>query len=415
MTDASHDSVVIVGAGQAGVTMAQSLRDAGWSGEIILIGAEHGTPYQRPSLSKQYLAGHETDDDLILRAPEALERDGVRYLAGVRVVVIERELRTILLDTGATVRYSDLILATGSAPRRLPVPGMDLPGVGVLRSRDDSASLRARLIDAEHFVVVGGGFLGLEAAATAAKAGSRVTVLEFDTRLLTRAIGATAATALAELHREHGVDIRLENAVVEFMGDGMLTGVRLSDGSQLSTDLALVAVGASPIVDVAERAGLTVADGIVTDSRLRTSDPHIFAIGDCARYPSIHAAADVRLESVQNATDQARFVASRLVDDAAATAYGSVPWFWSQQYDRKLQIVGLALPGDDERVLPATRAGSLAVARVRGEAIVAVETINDPKIHMRARRLLADGPVDVARIAELSATAEEVGTASAVA
>lgn len=413
MTDAARDAVVIVGAGQAGVTTAVSLREAGWTGEVALIGAEAGAPYQRPGLSKGYLAGQETDDDLILRAPEALARDGISYRAGVSVVAIDRESRILLLDTGQTVRYGKLVLATGSRPRRLAVPGMDLPGIGVLRSREDSTSLRSRLVGAEHLVVVGGGFLGLEAAATAAKAGVRVTVLEFETRLLRRAIGALAADALAEVHRDHGVELRLGSAVAEFTGDAALDGVRLSDGSRLPADLGLVAVGATPVVELAERAGLTVADGILVDAALRTSDPHIFAIGDCGRFPSIHSGSDVRLESVQNATDQARFVARRLTHDASAIAYDSVPWFWSQQYDRRLQIAGLALPTDQERVLPATRPGSLAVARVRDDRIVAVETINDPKVHMQARRLIGGGPVDVARLGELGAAVAESGAASA--
>jgi 3-phenylpropionate/trans-cinnamate dioxygenase ferredoxin reductase subunit len=396
-----HDAVVIVGAGQAGVTTALSLREAGWAGGIVLLGAEAGAPYQRPSLSKGYLAGHETDDDLLLRAPEALARDGIRYRPGVGVVALDRESHTLLLDSGETTGYGKLVLATGSRARRLSVPGMDLAGVGVLRSRDDSMLLRSRLAGAEHLVVVGGGFLGLEAAATAAKAGVRVTVLEYETRLLQRVVGATAAAALAELHREHGVELRLGCAVEELVGDGTLEAARLSDGTALRADLALVAVGATPVTDLAERAGLTVADGIVVDGRLRTSDPDIFAIGDCARFPSRHVESDVRLESVQNATDQARFVARRLTGDESAMAYDSVPWFWSQQYDRKLQIAGLALPADGERMLPATRAGSLAVARVRDDRIVAVETINDPKVHLWARRILADGPIGVARVGEL--------------
>jgi 3-phenylpropionate/trans-cinnamate dioxygenase ferredoxin reductase subunit len=413
MGDAERGAVVIVGAGQAGVTMALSLRDAGHAGEILLIGAESGTPYQRPSLSKGYLAGLETDDDLTLRAPEALARDGIRYRAGVRVVAIGRGSRSLLLESGETIGYGKLVLATGSRARRLPMPGMDLPGVGVLRSRDDSTSLRSRLREAQRLVIVGGGFLGLEAAATATKAGVRVTVLEFETRLLQRAIGAAAAAALAEVHRDHDVDLRLGSAVAEFTGDRALDGVRLSDGCELPADFALVAVGASPVVELAEGAGLTVADGIVVDTRLRTADPDIFAIGDCGRFPSVHWGSDVRLESVQNATDQARFVARQLAGDASAVAYDSVPWFWSQQYDRKLQIAGLALPGDQERFVPATRPGSLAVARVRDDRIVAVETINDPRVHMRARRLLAEGPVEATRIGELDAAADGVGTVSA--
>lgn len=411
MTNPERDAVVIVGAGQAGVTMALSLRNAGHPGEIVLIGAESGAPYQRPGLSKGYLAGLEADDDLILRAPEALARDGIRYRAGVSVVAIDRASRAVLLGSGETIRYGKLVLATGSRPRRLPVPGMDLAGVGVLRSREDSLALRSRLEGADHLVVVGGGFLGLEAAATATKSGVRVAVLEFETRLLQRAIGATAAAALAEVHRDHGVELRLGSAVEEFVGDGALRGVRVSDGSLLPAELALVAVGASPVVELAERAGLTVADGIVVDARLTTSDLDILAIGDCGRFPSSYVDVGVRLESVQNATDQARFVARRLMGDASAIAYDSVPWFWSQQHDRRLQIAGLALPGDQERVLPASRPGSLAVARVRDDRIVAVETINDPRVHMRARRLLAGGPVDAARIGELGAASDGIGVA----
>lgn len=408
LTSDAFNDIVIIGAGQAGLTAATSLRENGWAGTVILIGEEEGEPYQRPLLSKGYLAGVENDNDLVLRTPEALLRDDIDYRAGVSVVAVNREAKEVLLGSGAVLRYGHLIFATGSRARHLPIPGAGLHGVRTLRTRQDSTELKDRLAGSERLTVAGGGFLGLEVAATAARAGRDVTVLERFPRLLQRAIGSITADHLTNLHRTHDVDIRCDIGVEEFLGDdGRVHEVVLSDGSTIPADLVLVAVGAAPATEVAERAGLEVADGIVVDERLRSSDPAIFAIGDCARHPSVHADAAVRLESVQNAVDQARHVVAQLTG-ATDSPYSSVPWFWSHQYDRKLQITGLALPSDTEIPLDPSKETGLVVARERHGRLVAVETINDPKIHLRARRLLANGPVDLARIHEIASPTHAV-------
>lgn len=411
----TFNDIVIIGAGQAGLTPATSLRENGWPGAVSLIGAEDGEPYQRPPLSKGYLAGVETDSDLTLRTREALLRENIDYRSGESVVAVDRDDKVVLLTSGAVLRYGRIIFATGSRARYLPVPGSGLHGVRTLRTRLDSTELKDRIAGSERLTVAGGGFLGLEVAATAAKAGRQVTVLERFPRLLQRAIGPITADHLAHLHRTHGVDIRCHVGVEEFTGDnGRVQLVVLDDGTTVPADLVLVAIGAAPTTEVAEQAGLDVADGIVVNHRLQTSDPNIFAVGDCARHPSLHADASIRLESVQNAVDQARHVVAQLTG-ATDSPYSNVPWFWSQQYDRKLQITGLALPSDTEIPLHPSKETGFAVARERHGRLVAVETINDPKIHLRARRLLANGPVDLAQINEIAPPAHPVAGRSLLA
>lgn len=395
-------SVVIVGAGHAGVTVATSLRERGWIGPIHLVGSEAGAPYQRPALSKEYLSGGSTDADLLLRTPEGLRAIGIDYCQGRTALHIDRATRSVSLDSGDTLTYDALILATGSHPRALPVPGSGMDGIVSLRTRDDSRRLRERLAVAGHVVISGGGFLGLEVAATAARAGRAVTVLERLESLLQRAVGPTTAGHLADLHRANGVVIRAGVGVEGFGGIDRVHEVHASDGSTVRADLVLVAVGATPSTEIAERAGLAVDGGVLVDDRLRSSDPAIFAIGDCARYPDPHSSALIRLESVQNAVDQARHVAGQLCAGDGGP-YANVPWFWSHQYDRNLQIAGISAPSDDEVRLIAGRDDALAVARARNGRLVAVETVNDPKTHVRARRLLADGPVDLDRAVELGA------------
>lgn len=395
------EAVVIIGAGQAGVTVATSLREGGWTAPISIVGSEAGAPYQRPGLSKGYLAGAESDDDLILRAPQFLSDEGIEFRGDVAATDLDRDSRTVLLETGEVLEFGILILATGSQARTLPIPGAELPGVRTLRTKDDSRALREHISRRGPLVIVGGGFLGLEAAATATQAGCAVTVLERGLGLLRRAVGPAAAGHLARLHESRGVRILFDIGVAEFVGDDVLRSVVLTDGTSMGAGTVLVAVGASPNTLLAERAGLEVTDGIVVDEHLRTSDPRIFAIGDCARFPSAHAEAVVRLESVQNAVDHARHVAAVLIGRHVSN-YASVPWFWSHQYDRNLQIAGMSSPSDREIVLTPTKDTGLAVARQRGGRVVAVETINDPRIHMKARRLLATGPVDISRLDELA-------------
>lgn len=397
---ATGEPVIIIGAGQAGFTTAASLRDAGWAGLIHLVGAED-EPHQRPPLSKGYLAGVETEGDLTLSTAEKLCNDGIDYRPNQNGTEVDRIAQRVTLASGDSLPYGQLIFATGSRARTLPLAGGDLDGVHTLRTRRDADLLKGKLAAPSRFVIVGGGFIGLEVAATAAKAGHTVTVVEVAPRLLERALSPSMADHLAEVHRAQGVEIRYQAGVAEFVGnDGRVGGVVLLDGSTLPADLVLVAVGAAPRTELAEAAGLAIQDGILTDEHLQTFDPAIHAVGDCARYPNLHAQATVRLESVQNATDTARHAAQHIMG-TTTDRYHSVPWFWSHQFQHKLQIAGVAAPADSETPIPASKKGAIAVARERDGQLVALETINDPRTHLKARRLLAEGPVERERLEEL--------------
>lgn len=389
--------VVIVGAGQAGLTAAVALRDSGWEGHIRLIGAEDRLPYQRPPLSKGYLAGSETASDLLLRSAEALERDRIDIHLGVEVTSVDRRSRTVNLSTGECLIYDTLILATGSNLRTLRVPGSDLDGVHLVRTVQDSDALRDDFADSGATVFIGGGFLNLEVAAEAVKHGS-VTVLEVAPQILGRVLSPETAAALAEYHQGEGITIRCGVEVAELSGsNGRVTGVTLADGEVIPADRVVVSVGTVANDSIARACRLPADGGIIVDSRLRTIDPHIFAIGDCARHPNAFAQAEMRVESVQNATDQARHVAGQIVH-GHENDYMTVPWFWSAQGTQRLQIAGIARPDDGTRIAERGERGKLVVERLRDGRVSAVETINAPGAHMKARRALAEFPELYARI-----------------
>lgn len=385
------NKVAIVGAGQAGLTAAVALRDSGWKGDIHLIGAEDHLPYQRPPLSKGYLAGSETKSDLILRSSESLDRDRIDLHLGTEVTSIDRHDRTVTLARGTCLNYDTLILATGSNLRTLNVPGNDLDGVHFIRTIQNSNALRDSFADSGATVFIGGGFLNLEVAAEAAKHGP-VTVLEVAPQILGRVLSHETAEALVEYHQSEGIVIRCGIDVAELRGrDGRVTGVALANGEVLSTDRVVVSVGTVANDSIARRCGLATDGGIVVDSHLRTNDPHIFAVGDCARHPNAFAQAEMRVESVQNATDQARHVA-RQIAHKHDNDYVTVPWFWSTQGTRRLQIAGIAHPDDGIRIAERGGRGKLVVERLRQGRISAVETINAPGAHMKARRALVEFP-----------------------
>lgn len=417
--------VVIVGAGQAGMTAALSLRERGWAGGIQLIGDEGHDPYQRPPLSKGYLSGAESLQDLLLRSPEALERDRITLHRGVRAEAIHREARELRLSSGRTVPYDALILATGSAPRALTIPGAEYAGIHSVRTIADVDALRADLARGGPTVCIGGGFLNLEVAVEAAKFGP-VTVLDMGPQILGRVLSPISAAALADYHAALGVDIRCGARIVALTGSDEcaagtasqrsthVSGVELADGSVIPAARVVLAIGAEPRDELARAAGLETGGGITVGADLRSSDERIFAIGDCASFPSAHAGVRMRVESVQNATDQARYVAELIVEQfagahadagafpgdapsrarrepgAGVVPYREVPWFWSTQGERRLQIAGIALPGDDARIVLSEPGGKLVVERLRDGDVVAVETINAPGPHMRARRALVN-------------------------
>ena len=394
-------SVVIVGAGHAGVQVAASLREEGFDGGIALLSAESHLPYQRPPLSKAFLKGHMELDGLPLKAAAFYPDNRIDLLLGETAARIDRTAQRVELASGRTHDYGHLVLATGARQRPLDAPGIDLDGVLVLRDLTDARTLRERLGAARRVVVIGAGFIGLEIAATAASLGREVTVVEISPRPLGRALSPAASTFFLEAHEAFGAQFRLGVGVVALHGrDGAVTAVELSDGALLPADLAIVGIGVLPEDALARQAGLACDNGVVVNALLETSDPLISAIGDCALFPSRLLGFPVRLESVQNAVDQARSFARRIV--GRPEPYAALPWFWSDQGDLKLQIAGLS-HGCDQWVVrgdPKTRA--FAIFGFRGGELAAVETINRPGDHMAARRIIgAKLPLSPAQAASL--------------
>ena len=394
-TRAEPGTVVIVGTGQGGFQVAASLREEGFAGRVVLVGDEAHLPYQRPPLSKAYLNG-EADADLVRMRPETFFAEhGVDLRAGETVTRIDRAGQRVVLASGEALPYDHLVLALGARNRPLPVPGADLDGVVQLRTLGEAEALRQLLDAAREVVVVGAGFIGLEFTAVAAARGIAVTVIEAMDRPMARALSAEMSHFFRGAHERQGVRFVFGATVTRVIGtEGRATGVETADGRRFSTDLVLVGIGVIPNAELAADAGLAVANGIVVDEHLQTSDPAISAIGDCAAHPCRFIAAGlVRIESVQNAVDQARCVAGRLAGRPAP--YASLPWFWSEQGKLKLQIAGLATPHDQAVVRgdPAHegKGGGFSVFCFSAGKLVGVESVNRPLDHVLARKLLAQG------------------------
>lgn len=387
----AHEPVVIVGASHAGFQVAASLRQAGFDGPIKLIGDEPVLPYQRPPLSKDYLGGKIGFDLLVLR-PEAFFRDHrIDFLPGRRVTEIDRAGKAVRLDAGEQVHYGHLVLATGARNRVPPLPGIELDGICYLRTLAETEALREQLAAAEHIVVIGAGFIGLEFAAVARAHGKAVHIAEMVDRVMARVVCPDTSAYFAEAHRSTGVEFSFGARVDRIGGDhGKVNHVVLADGRNLPADLVVICIGVMPNEELAAAAGLAVDNGISVDEQLLTADPAISAIGDCASFPSRHSLKNpVRLEAVQNATDHARCVADRLV--GKPRTYEALPWFWSEQGAQRLQIAGLTtgfqqvvLRGDPE-------SGAYSAFCYAGDKLLGVESINKPTDHAHARRLLAAG------------------------
>ena len=384
----SDPGVVIVGSGQGGFQVAVSLRDEGYAGPITVVGEEPGLPYQRPPLSKAYLAGEADDEQIWLRPGTFYAGRDIALKGGVQVRGIDRAARQLHLGGGERLGYSHLVLATGAKPRQLFVPGAGLAGVLPLRNRADARQMQERLRAATSVVVVGAGFIGLEVAVVASKMGLQTCVLEFAGRALQRAISAGVSSFLTDALAACGVRFQFNTGIESIEGEaGSVTAVITTAGERIAADLVVVGVGVEPNTALAQDAGLAVDNGIVVDSYLLTADPCISAIGDCARYPAPYSETPVRLESVQNAVDHARCVAARLA--GRAEPYDKVPWFWSDQGPWRLQIAGIAAEDDRTVLRGDTASGKFSVFRFRGERLTAVESINQAADHMAARKLLA--------------------------
>jgi 3-phenylpropionate/trans-cinnamate dioxygenase ferredoxin reductase subunit len=379
--------VVIVGAGHAGFQVAASLRQQGFAGRICLLNDEAHLPYQRPPLSKAYLKGEGRPDSLMFR-PDKFYRDQAIELMAERAVAIDRGARSVRLASGAALEYWHLLLATGARNRLLDIPNAGLNDVRYLRTLDESEALRQRIAPGQRVVVIGAGFIGLEFAATARTKGLEVDVLELGSRVMARAVTAEISEYFQARHSAAGIRIHLGVQATAVEGDaGRVTGVSLSDGRHIPADLVVVGVGVLPNVELAAEAGLKVAAGIIVDEQLLTSDPDISAIGDCALYTSRRFGASLRLESVQNATDHARCVASRLT--GKAEAYDGLPWFWSDQGPDKLQMVGLTTGYDRVVVRGDPGQGAFSAFCYKSGQLLGIESVNRAGDHMFGRRLLA--------------------------
>jgi len=387
-------SIVIVGAGQAGVQTAEALRAGGFEAAITLLGNEPYGPYHRPPLSKAWLAGEMDSAQLVMRAPEILARKAIDLRTSVTVTNIDRANQQVLLADGSALPYTGLVLATGSTPRSLALPGGDAQGVLALRSRDDACAIAERMaVCLEQqlpVIVIGGGFIGLEVAATARKKGLPVTVLEAALRLLGRVLAPVLSDWYAQLHRSHGVELVLDARIeaLETDATGAVTGVRLTDGTVYPAGLVVVGIGVAANDQLAQQAGLECDRGIVVDTCGRTSDPLIVAAGDCTAR-RLNDGSLIRLESVQNAVEQGKSAAAALL--GTPKPFTATPWFWSDQYDKKLQMAGLSMGADQWAVRGDMAGGTFSVYHFKGDKLLAVDSVNASKDHLQARKLLDAG------------------------
>ena len=377
--------IVILGAGQAGASVAAKLRALGHTGPVTLIGEETAPPYQRPPLSKGYLLGEMELERLYLRAPSFWADQNVTLRLGTPVTAIDPAAQSLTLGD-EVIPYDRLVLTTGSSPRRLPAAiGGDLPGVHTVRTLADVDAMAPEFRSGARLLVVGGGYIGLEAAAVAAKLGLSVTLVEMAPRILQRVASAETADHFRKLHQDHGVTILEGVGLDRLSGDGRVRTAKLSDRRELPVDFVIVGAGITPNTGLAEAAGLALENGIRTDAKGRTSDPRIWAAGDCASFP--YQGGRIRLESVGNAIDQAELVAENIL--GADRDYSAKPWFWSDQYDVKLQIAGLNTGYD--RVITRPDGAGLSIWYYAGARLLAVDAMNDPRAYMVGKRLIEAG------------------------
>ncbi len=384
--------VVIVGAGQGGAYAAIQLRQLGFAGSIALIGREAEPPYERPPLSKEYMLGDKAWERLLIRPADFWAGKDIDLLLNTEVTALSPEAQTVTLRDDREIGYGDLIWATGGDPRRLSCPGAELAGVHGVRTRADADAILGELSDVSRAVIIGGGYIGLEAAAVLRKLGKEVTLLEMLPRVLARVAGEELSAFYETEHRAHGVDLRTGIGVEAIEGEGRVSGVRLADGSVIECQLVIVGIGIVPAVGPLLGAGAAGGNGVDVDEFCRTSLPHVYAIGDCAAHSSKFAdGAVIRLESVQNANDQATCAARAIVGEPQP--YAATPWFWSNQYDLKLQTVGLSAGHDQEVMRGDPAARSFSVLYLRHGKLIACDAVNMVKDYVQARKLVEEGAV----------------------
>jgi 3-phenylpropionate/trans-cinnamate dioxygenase ferredoxin reductase subunit len=396
----SRADVVIVGAGHAGAACAIALRQGKFDGSILVIGAEPEFPYERPPLSKDYLAGEKAFERLRVRPETFWNEREISFHLGKTVIAVDPVTRSVRTAAGEAIGYKHLVWAAGGEPRALACAGGNLAGVHTVRTRADVDRITAELPDMSRVVVIGGGYIGLEAAAVLSKLGKKVVLLEALDRVLARVAGTPLSRFFEAEHRAHGVDVRVGVAVDCILGEGRATAVRLADGETVEADMVVVGIGIVPAIEPLLGAGAQGGNGVAVDSHCRTSLPEVFAIGDCALHANRYApGAPIRLESVQNAHDQASVAAKAILGQPVD--YDAVPWFWSNQYDLKLQTVGVSI-GHDVAVLRGDFASrSFSVVYLKDGRVIALDCVNAVKDYVQGRKLVVEGvTVDAARLAD---------------
>jgi 3-phenylpropionate/trans-cinnamate dioxygenase ferredoxin reductase subunit len=388
--------IVIIGAGHAAGQAAASLRQAKFEGPITIIGDEAHVPYQRPPLSKQYLAGTQLADKVYLRAEKFYTDKDIQLMLDTRATQIDPSTKTINLDNGETIAYEKLLISTGSRPRKLSIEGSDLSGIHYLRTMDDVDGIRADVKPGANLVIVGGGYIGLEVAAVGIELGMNVHVLEMEERILQRVTTPEMSAYYHKLHTDRGVHIHTQTGVTGFSGNGSVEKVLCGDES-FDADIVIVGIGIIPNIEIAEEAGIHCDNGIVVDDHCRTSDPDIYAAGDCTNHPNPLMNKRLRLESVPNAMDQARVSTANMLGDDKV--YAAIPWFWSDQYDLKLQMVGFSADGDSQVLRGDMDTHQFAIFYLKDGKVVAADAVNSPKEFMLCKQLVGK-PADPAKLAD---------------
>lgn len=392
-------AMVIVGAGHAAGQAAASLRQEKFEGEIVIIGQEPHIPYQRPPLSKQYLAGEQGIERVYLRPEKFYTEKNITLKLSTRVESIDTEAKTVATDKGETIEYDKLLITTGSRPRILNIPGSDLTGIHYLRTITDVDTIRPEMAAGKKLLIVGGGYIGLEVASVGVSNGLEVHILEMEERILQRVTTPEMSKYYHDLHTARGVHVHTSTMVSGFTGTGRLSGVTCDTGS-FEADLAIVGIGIIPNVELAQAAGIACDNGILVDEHCTTSDPYIYAAGDCTNHPNPLLDRRLRLESVPNAMEQARVAANNLC--GGDKVYAAIPWFWSDQYELKLQMVGFSADGDSQVVRGDKTNDKFAVFYLKDGVLVATDAVNSPKEFMICKRLIGK-KVDAAMLADPNA------------
>lgn len=378
---------MIIGAGEAGGQAAISLRQGGYAGPVILIGEEPYAPYERPPLSKSFMAGESELERMFMRGGTFYAENKIETRYSTTAASIDRAAKTVKLGSGETLAYDKLVIATGGRVRKMTCPGADLPGVHYLRTIDDVLGFRDKLASGANLAVVGGGYIGLEVAAVAVKRGCKVTVIETTERVLSRVVSPEMSAFYTDVHRQAGVNILVSTTVTAFNGAGKLENVACNGGQTVAADLAIVGIGIVPNVELAQAAGLKIDNGIVVDEFARTEDPDIYAAGDCTNHPNEVLGKRLRLESVPNALAQGKAAALHIL--GKPEKYAEVPWFWSDQYDLKLQMTGLSAPGDRVVIRGSMADKKFSACYLRDGMFVSCTTVNNAKDFLQSKKLIA--------------------------